>query len=94
MIQTEIDGIPVSYPDEMQEEEAAQYVQRGKQKYGKALKGIEIGISDDEQDALLHYDVSPVKFQRLRRVTGYLVGTLDRWNNAKRAEEHDRVKHA
>lgn len=34
-----------------------------------------------------------VKFQRVRRVTGYLVGTLDRFNDAKRAEEQDRVKH-
>lgn len=34
-----------------------------------------------------------IGFERLRRITGYLVGTLDRWNNAKRAEEHDRVKH-
>ena len=32
-------------------------------------------------------------FERIRRITGYLVGTLDRWNNAKRAEEKDRVKH-
>ena len=32
-------------------------------------------------------------FERLRRITGYLVGTLDRWNDAKRAEEADRVKH-
>ena len=32
-------------------------------------------------------------FERIRRITGYLVGTLDRFNNAKRAEEHDRVKH-
>lgn len=35
-----------------------------------------------------------VAFERVRRITGYLVGTLDRFNNAKRAEEHDRVKHA
>lgn len=35
-----------------------------------------------------------VPFQRIRRITGYLVGTLDRFNNAKRAEEQDRVKHA
>ena len=35
-----------------------------------------------------------VKFSRIRRITGYLVGTLDRFNNAKRAEEKDRVKHA
>ena len=34
-----------------------------------------------------------VKFERIRRISGYLVGTLDRFNNAKRAEERDRVKH-
>ncbi len=34
-----------------------------------------------------------VKFQRIRRITGYLVGTLDRFNDAKKAEERDRVKH-
>ncbi len=37
---------------------------------------------------------SDVGFERIRRITGYLVGTLDRFNDAKRAEEHDRVKHA
>lgn len=34
-----------------------------------------------------------VKFERIRRITGYLVGTTDRFNNAKQAEERDRVKH-
>lgn len=34
-----------------------------------------------------------VGFNRIRRITGYLVGTLDRFNSGKRAEEHDRVKH-
>ena len=34
-----------------------------------------------------------VKFERIRRITGYLVGTMDHWNNAKSAEEKDRVKH-
>ena len=34
-----------------------------------------------------------IKFERIRRITGYLVGTLERFNNAKRSEEHDRVKH-
>ena len=34
------------------------------------------------------------KFERLRRITGYLVGTLDRWNDAKKAEEQARVKHS
>ena len=36
---------------------------------------------------------SDVKFERIRRITGYLVGTLDRFNDGKRAEEADRVKH-
>jgi ribonucleoside-triphosphate reductase len=35
-----------------------------------------------------------IKFERIRRITGYLVGTLDRFNDAKRAEERDRVKHS
>lgn len=34
-----------------------------------------------------------VKFERIRRITGYLVGTMEKWNNAKKAEEKDRVKH-
>ena len=35
-----------------------------------------------------------VKFERIRRITGYLVGTVERWNDAKKEELHDRVKHA
>ena len=35
-----------------------------------------------------------VKLERIRRITGYLVGTLDRFNNAKKAEVTDRVTHA
>ena len=35
-----------------------------------------------------------VEFERIRRITGYLVGTTDRFNNGKRAEERDRVKHS
>ena len=35
-----------------------------------------------------------VKFERIRRITGYLVGTMDKWNDAKKAEEKDRVKHS
>lgn len=35
-----------------------------------------------------------VKFERIRRITGYLVGTMEKWNDAKKAEERDRVKHS
>ena len=34
-----------------------------------------------------------VRFERIRRITGYLVGTMAKWNDAKKAEEKDRVKH-
>ena len=45
------------------------------------------------QDTRVHDGmVGDVGFERIRRITGYLVGTMDRWNNAKRAEERDRVK--
>ena len=49
-----------------------------------------------ESLSLIHicYVLRPVKFQRIRRITGYLVGTVDRWNDAKRCEEADRVKHS
>lgn len=36
---------------------------------------------------------SNIAFERIRRITGYLVGTMDKWNDAKKAEERDRVKH-
>ena len=43
------------------------------------------------------YDKCPVctsdRIARLRRITGYLTGSLESWNSAKQAEEHDRVKH-
>lgn len=35
-----------------------------------------------------------IPFQRIRRITGYLVGSLEKWNDAKQAEEQDRVKHS
>ena len=34
-----------------------------------------------------------IQSERIRRITGYLVGTMDKWNDAKKAEERDRVKH-
>ena len=56
------------------------------------IESLEISAAEGDNVAL-DYTLRPPKFQRIRRITGYLVGTLDRFNNAKRAEEHDRVKH-
>lgn len=51
------------------------------------------GIIHDQCPGCGRTDEDQVPFERIRRITGYLVGTLDRFNNAKRSEEHDRVKH-
>lgn len=51
------------------------------------------GIINDACPCCGRSEAGGVPFERIRRITGYLVGTLDKWNNAKRAEERDRVKH-
>ncbi len=51
------------------------------------------GIIQDECPRCGRQDGDHPHFERIRRITGYLVGTLDRWNDAKRAEEKDRVRH-
>lgn len=91
MAQTTIEEILVDFQGEMDEAELSAYVQRGRQKYGKALRGIQC-VQDGEYVEIT-YDVKPQRFHRLRRITGYLVGDMNRWNNGKRAEEKDRVKH-
>lgn len=53
---------------------------------------VQVKLPKTERDGQLLVGQG-VKFERIRRITGYLVGTLDRFNNAKRAEEKDRVKH-
>ena len=52
------------------------------------------GIINDECPQCGRTESAAEPFERIRRITGYLVGTLDRFNDAKRAEENDRVKHS
>ena len=54
---------------------------------------IDLEVRVDGEDVELSYTFAPEPFERIRRITGYLVGDMSRWNDAKRAEEHDRVKH-
>lgn len=77
---------------ELSEKEIANYISHISEQYPK--QDIEwLNIEVDGEFVNLSYELKPVAFERIRRITGYLVGTLDRFNNAKRAEEHDRVKH-
>lgn len=68
------------------------YVEYGHKKFGKYLTSMELQFDGDFVD--IHYGTNPLPgFERTRRITGYLVGTLDRFNDAKLAEVKDRVKH-
>ena len=59
---------------------------------------VEIYNPDNLPDEFIRAEIAQAEKEknrkRIRRITGYLVGTIDRWNDAKRAEEKDRVKHA
>ncbi|MBE5787740.1 MAG: hypothetical protein E7324_09420 [Clostridiales bacterium] len=74
------------------QEEIDAYIQRAEKKFGSRPQGIDIRVDGDYVE--LSYDFGAAPFHRIRRITGYLVGTLDRFNNAKRAEESQRVKHS
>ena len=67
------------------------YIARAKEKHGNEPTHMHIRVDGDEVE--LHCQFPQQPFQRIRRITGYLVGSLNRFNNAKRLEERDRVKH-
>lgn len=77
---------------QLSEQEIDSYLDYVRQKFpDKTIKTLEISVDGDFVD--LKYEFEPVPFERIRRITGYLVGTTDRWNNAKQSELKDRVKH-
>ncbi len=75
------------------QEEINEYVKYVQDKNpGKEIASLDLTVNGDYVD--LSYTLeNDVPFERIRRITGYLVGTLDRFNDGKRAEERDRVKH-
>ncbi|MBR6623584.1 MAG: hypothetical protein IKK91_06805 [Ruminococcus sp.] len=79
--------------DQLSQEEINAYINYGRNKYSdRKISGMTVKTDGEFVD--LKYEFADVPFERVRRITGYLVGTLDRFNNGKRAEESDRVKHS
>lgn len=72
--------------------EVAGYLDYLKDKY-KDRELSSVVITVDGEDVNLETHFKSIPFERIRRITGYLVGTLDRFNDAKRAEVEARVKH-
>ena len=76
----------------MTDAEKEAYIRRAREQYpDKRISSMDITLDGDFADITYHWETVPC--ERIRRITGYLVGTLDRFNNGKRAEEADRVKH-
>ena len=77
----------------MEDKEIQAYIKYLEDKFpDETLRSLSITI--DGENVNLDYVFQPQNFEGIRRITGYLVGTLDRFNDAKAAEERDRVKHA
>ena len=76
---------------EITQQERQAYIDYLENKHNRKIKTLEVDVVGD--DVELHYTFEPVGFERIRRITGYLVGTMESWNDAKTAEERDRVKH-
>ena len=61
------------------------YIARGAELYGREPDVIDVRVDGEYVELAYHYQQQP--FHRIRRITGYLVGTLDRFNNAKRIQQ-------
>lgn len=76
----------------LSQEEIEAYKEHAKKKYpNDYIDELILTLDGDYVNMEIHKHAKP--FDRVRRITGYLVGTLDRFNDGKRAEERDRVKH-
>lgn len=89
----QVDRIEVVSDHELTDQEASGYAMHECNKYRRKPDIVVVRSFDDEYVDVGTIWKNPRKIERIRRITGYLVGTLDRFNDAKRAEESERVKH-
>ena len=88
------DGVEVSFVgiNDITENEPKHYVEYVRAKTNDPIKSIRVVQCDDGM-VDFNYELQGERFERIRRITGYLTGSLDSWNDSKQSEEHDRVKH-
>ena len=89
-----VDGVKVNFIgiDDATRDEATNYVAYVRGRVSMPVKTINVKLCDDGM-VDVSYTARGEKFERIRRITGYLVGTLDRFNDGKAAEVKDRVRH-
>jgi len=86
-----INNIDVTVTGQISEDEVSIYLAQLQAK--NKFKIIKADIKVDGEHVDVNYETECMPFDRIRRITGYLVGTTERWNDAKKAELNDRVKH-
>ena len=92
-MEKKIDNVNVTANTEMADYEINNYIHQVMKLEKGILTTLDISI-DDKDNVELKYTFHNEPFYRIRRITGYLTGNVNCWNNAKRAELRDRVKHA
>lgn len=85
--------IEVLNPDNLSEEFIQAEIAQIEKEKNREVRKAEFIIEPDGKNVKERFWFVPVKFQRIRRITGYLVGDLSRFNDAKLSEVKDRVKH-
>ena len=88
-----IDNVNVTANVEMEDNEIKNYIHYLMKLDKGILTTLDINV-DDKDNVELEYTFHNEPFYRIRRITGYLTGSVDCWNDAKKAELRDRVKHA
>ena len=87
-------NVPLVIEGEHKEKEVDTIADGLRERLGDGINDLlSVTATAGDEDFDVRYELRTPKFERIRRITGYLVGTTDRWNNAKQAEEHERVKH-
>ena len=90
---TVVDDVIITSNEEISDSEIRKYLAHVKEKnHGRCVQSLSLDFQGEEVG--IGYYLEPEHFEKIRRITGYLVGDMTRWNDGKAAEERDRVKHA
>jgi hypothetical protein len=87
-----LSGVKVWSNQQLDDSEIQAYIDRWKDKGDTPLDTLYLYVDGDYVEIRARFEHVP--FERMRRITGYLVGSLDRFNDAKLAEVNERVKHS
>lgn len=93
MYETIFENVQFTSNRELNQEQCETYLNYAQKTYRDEVV-TEIHLTFTDHGVEMKTKTAPPGYEHIRRITGYLVGTLDKFNDGKKAEERDRVKHA